>query len=49
MDALDLLLLLAGLMAAAAVSAGCVVCLVVWFAGRGDRAASEVCPPPDEP
>ena len=49
MDALDLLLLLAGLLAAAAVSAGCVVCLVVWIAGRGDRAASEVCPPPDEP
>jgi hypothetical protein len=35
MHAFDLLLLIAGLMAAAAVSAGCVVCLVVWIAGRG--------------
>ncbi|AOS46183.1 hypothetical protein Verru16b_03280 [Lacunisphaera limnophila] len=44
MNALDLILLVAGMTAAAAVMAGGVVCLVVWFAGGPEKRASEVCP-----
>jgi hypothetical protein len=44
MHALDLILLVAGMTAAAAVTAGGVICLVVWFAGGPEKRASEVCP-----
>lgn len=45
MDALlDLLILLAGFLAAAAVALGCGVGLVVWFAGRRRGAATEAWP-----
>ncbi len=49
MDALDMLFLLAGLMAAAAISAGCLVGFIVWAAGGRNARLSEVCPPADKP
>lgn len=43
-----MILLLAGLLAATALAAGCAVCLVVWMAGRGLKRVTEVCPPSDK-
>lgn len=49
MDALDLIFLVAGLLAAAAISAGCLVGLIVWVSGGRTVRATEVCPPADKP
>lgn len=49
MDAFDLILLLAGLIAGAAISAGCLVGLIVWVSGSRPARATEVCPPADKP
>ncbi len=49
MDAFDLIFLFAGLMAAAAISAGCLVGLIVWLSGGRRARATEVCPPAGKP
>lgn len=49
MDAIDLILLLAGLVASVMVTSGCVVCFLVWFGGSRWIRASEVCPPAGKP
>ena len=49
MDALDLIFLLVGLLAAAAISAGCLLGLIVWASGGRSVRATEVCPPADKP
>jgi hypothetical protein len=48
MDALDMILIFAGLMATAILSSGCCVCFVVWYAGSRPDRASEVCPPEEK-
>jgi hypothetical protein len=48
MDAIDKILLLAGLAASAVVTSGWVVCFLVWFGGSRWGRASEVCPPTDK-
>ena len=45
MDALDLIFTLAGIAAALAVLAGCVIGMVVWLAGGKGARATEVCAP----
>jgi hypothetical protein len=45
MDAIDLILIIFGLMASVMVSSGCVVCFLVWFGGSRWGRASGVCPP----
>jgi hypothetical protein len=48
MDAIDLIILLAGLIASAVVASGCAVCFLVWFSGSRWGRGSEVCPPLDK-
>ncbi|MDQ5979190.1 MAG: hypothetical protein QG602_2164 [Verrucomicrobiota bacterium] len=48
MDVLDLIILFAGLMAGAVISAGCLVGLIVWVSGGRRPRVTEVCPPTDK-